>query len=65
MENKDREKLFRVEMARCGHTQRDIAALMGMTLSAFNRRIKGRIKWQISELEKAAGIYGKDRKYFV
>jgi hypothetical protein len=65
MGNLERLKLLRMEMARCGHKQTDLAKLMPMDKGALSRRMCGKQKWLMTELERLAEIYEKPRLYFM
>ena len=44
----------RLEAARVGVTQADLAQILGMSRSAVSLRYTGRVAWRIDELERVA-----------
>ena len=48
-----------VEMARHGETQETLAEMLDLSVSAFNRRMNGKVEWTIHEIDKVCRHYGK------
>lgn len=51
------------EMARCGHTQTDVADMLGLKQSAISTRMAGRTDWTINEVTILCAKYGRDFGY--
>lgn len=61
---KDRNIKIKEAMAGAGHSQTDLANLLGITRMSIFRKLSGESEWKVSELEKLAEIYGKPKLYF-
>ena len=61
---KDRNIKIKEAMAGAGHSQTDLANLLGITRMSIFRKLSGESEWKVSELEKLAEIYGKPKSYF-
>lgn len=48
------------EMAKHGDTQKSLAELLGITHSSVSRKLSGKTKWTIGDVEKICEHYGKD-----
>lgn len=51
------------EMARCNHSQADIADMLGLGQAAISKRMSGRTKWTINEVSILCAKYGRDFGY--
>lgn len=51
-------------MAENGDTQSDVAAYLGITRVAFNRKIGGKYEFKMSEISKIAEKYNVPTSYF-
>jgi transcriptional regulator with XRE-family HTH domain len=51
-------RAVRAEAARAGVTGNELAEALGMSRSALQRRLDGRVDWTISELRQVAGHLG-------
>lgn len=61
---KDRNTKIKEAMAGAGHSQTELANLLGITRMSVFRKLSGETEWKVSELEKLAEIYGKPKFYF-
>lgn len=61
---KDRNIKIKEAMAGAGHSQTELANLLGITRMSVFRKLTGETEWKVSELEKLAEIYGKPKFYF-
>lgn len=60
----ERENKIKIEMVIHNDTKTSLAKKLGMGRYTLTRKIKGVYDWKISELEKLAEIYEKDKTYF-
>lgn len=51
------------EMARCGHTQADIADMFDLKQAAISMRLAGKVNWTLGEVNALCAEYGKDYEY--
>jgi hypothetical protein len=51
------------EMARCGETYTSIAEVVGMSVSAVQRRFSGAVEWSKSEIDTICDHFNKDYDY--
>lgn len=51
------------EMARKGHTQSDVAAMLGLKQAAVSMRMAGKKEWGIGEINTLCSKYGKPYEY--
>lgn len=51
------------EMARCGDTYTSLAEVVGVSVSAIERRLNGKVDWSKSEIDTICDHYGKDYDY--
>lgn len=61
---KDRNIKIKEAMGGAGHSQTDLANLLGINRMSVSRKLNGESEWKVSELEKLAEIYGKSKLYF-
>lgn len=62
--NKDRNIKIKEAMVGAGHSQADLARLLGLNRMSVSRKLNEESEWKVSELEKLAEIYGKSKLYF-
>jgi predicted transcriptional regulator len=48
------------EMAKHGHSQRDIARMLGITYTTVSRKMTGKAKWTMDEIDKICDCYKKN-----
>lgn len=51
------------EIARSGDNTAKLADLLGISISAFYRRLNGLVEWSKSEIDTLCDHYGKDYDY--
>lgn len=50
---------LKAEMARQGHTQFTLSALLGIPQSGISKRLQGFVVWRKNEIDKICEFYGK------
>ena len=56
---------IRVESARRGYSQSDLARAISMSQPAINQRWRGMTRWQLDELDALARLFGVSVAYLV
>ena len=51
---------LRIEMSKRGDTQEKLAKLLEISIASVNRRLQGKTRWTIGDIEKICERYGKD-----
>lgn len=47
------------EMAKRGHSQKDLSKIVGLNEGSISRRLSGEKEWKLSEILKVCEAYGK------
>lgn len=59
------EQELNIALAQEGKTKADMAAYLGINRSTLSKKINGKTKFTLPELQKMAVLFGKDRMYSI
>ena len=59
------EQELNIALAQEGKTKADMAEYLGINRSTLSKKINGKTKFTLPELQKMAALFGKERMYAI